>query len=129
MACTQSACSATSLAHKHVSPSCSQIRRIRRSANTRPSVAEARRHGWTFPYLYDETQDVARAFSAACTPDTFVFDGERRLVYRGQLDDSRPRNDLPVTAADVRAAVDAVLAGRPVDPDQRPSIGCSIKWR
>ena len=79
-------------------------------------VAEARRHGWTFPYLYDETQDVARAFSAACTPDTFVFDGERRLVYRGQLDDSRPRNDLPVTAADVRAAVDAVLAGRPVTP-------------
>jgi peroxiredoxin len=92
-------------------------------------VAEARRHGWTFPYLYDETQDVARAFSAACTPDTFVFDGERRLVYRGQLDDSRPGNDLPVTAADVRAAVDAVLAGRPVDPDQRPSIGCGIKWR
>jgi peroxiredoxin len=92
-------------------------------------VAQARRHGWTFPYLYDETQDVARAFSAACTPDTFVFDGERRLVYRGQLDDSRPRNDLPVTAADVRAAVDAVLAGRPVDPDQRPSIGCGIKWR
>jgi hypothetical protein len=92
-------------------------------------VAEGRRHGWTFPYLYDETQDVARAYSAACTPDTFVFDGERRLVYRGQLDDSRPRNDLPVTAADVRAAVDAVLAGRPVDPDQRPSIGCGIKWR
>jgi len=92
-------------------------------------VAEARRHDWTFPYLYDQTQDVARAFSAACTPDTFVFDGERRLVYRGQLDDSRPRNDLPVTAADVRAAVDAVVAGRPVDPDQRPSIGCGIKWR
>ena len=92
-------------------------------------VAEVRRHGWTFPYLYDETQDVARAFSAACTPDTSVFEGGRRLVYRGQLDDSRPRNDLPVTAADVRAAVDAVLAGRPVDPDQRPSIGCGIKWR
>src|SRR6201992_509342 len=92
-------------------------------------VAEARRHGWTFPYLYDETQDVARSFSAACTPDTFVFDAERRLVYRGQLDDSRPRNDLPVTAADVRAAVDAVLAGRPVASDQRPSIGCGIKWR
>jgi peroxiredoxin len=92
-------------------------------------VAEAQRHGWTFPYLYDETQDVARAFSAACTPDTFVFDGERRLVYRGQLDDSRPRNDLPVTAADVRAAVDAVLAGEPVDADQRASIGCGIKWR
>jgi len=92
-------------------------------------VAEARRHGWTFPYLYDETQDVARAYSAACTPDTFVFDGERRLVYRGQLDDSRPKNDLPVTAADVRVAVEAVLAGRPVDTDQRPSIGCGIKWR
>lgn len=92
-------------------------------------VAEARAHGWTFPYLYDETQDVARAFSAACTPDTFVFDGERRLVYRGQLDDSRPGNGRPVTAADVRAAVDAVLAGRPVNPEQRPSIGCGIKWR
>ena len=73
-------------------------------------VAEARRHGWTFPYLYDETQDVARAYSAACTPDTFVFDGERRLVYRGQLDDSRPRNDLPV---------DAVLAG----PRSTPTSG------
>ncbi|MFC5993010.1 thioredoxin family protein [Pseudonocardia hispaniensis] len=92
-------------------------------------VTEAARHGWTFPYLYDETQDVARAFSAACTPDTFVFDGERRLVYRGQLDDARRGNDLPVTAADVRAAVDAVLAGRPVDPEQKPSIGCGIKWR
>src|ERR1700761_4850438 len=92
-------------------------------------VVEARAHGWTFPYLYDETQDVARAFSAACTPDTFVFDGERHLVYRGQLDDSRPKNDLPVTAADVRAAVDAVLAGRPVESDQRPSIGCGINWR
>lgn len=92
-------------------------------------AAEARRHGWTFPYLYDESQDVARAYSAACTPDTFVFDGARRLVYRGQLDGSRPRNDLPVTAAAVRAAVDAVLAGKPVDLDQRPSIGCGIKWR
>jgi peroxiredoxin len=92
-------------------------------------AAEAGRHGWTFSYLYDETQDVARAFSAACTPDTFVFDGDRHLVYRGQLDNSRPGNDLPVTAADVRAAVDAVLAGQPVDTDQRPSIGCGIKWR
>ncbi len=89
----------------------------------------AERHGWTFRYLYDETQEVARAYSAACTPDTFVFDEERRLVYRGQLDDSRPGNGKPVTCADVRAAVDAVLAGRPVDPDQRPSIGCGIKWR
>lgn len=90
---------------------------------------EAARHGWTFPYLYDESQRVALAYSAACTPDTFVFDGQRRLVYRGQLDDSRPRNGLPVTAADVRAAVDAVLAGRPVAAEQRPSIGCGIKWR
>lgn len=92
-------------------------------------VTEAQGHGWTFPYLYDESQDVARAYSAACTPDTFVFDGQRRLVYRGQLDDSRPKNDLPVTGADVRAAVDAVLAGQPVGADQRPSIGCGIKWR
>jgi peroxiredoxin len=91
--------------------------------------AEAGRHGWTFPYLFDATQDVARAFSAACTPDTFVFDRDRRLVYRGQLDDARPRNSAPVTGADVRAAVAAVLAGEPVDPDQKPSIGCSIKWR
>ena len=89
----------------------------------------ARDYGWTFRYLYDESQDVARAYSAACTPDTFVFDGERRLVYRGQLDNSRPGNDLPVTGADVRAAVDAVLGGRPVAAEQRPSIGCGIKWR
>jgi peroxiredoxin len=90
---------------------------------------EAGRQGWTFRYLYDESQDVARAYSAACTPDTFVFDADRLLVYRGQLDDSRPRNDHPVTCADVRAAVDAVLAGRPVDLDQVPSLGCGIKWR
>ncbi|MGI9001813.1 MAG: thioredoxin family protein [Pseudonocardia sp.] len=92
-------------------------------------VTEAVRHGWEFPYLYDESQDVARAYSAACTPDTFVFDGARKLVYRGQLDDARRGNDRPVTAADVRAAVDAVLAGEPVDADQKPSIGCGIKWR
>jgi peroxiredoxin len=92
-------------------------------------VAEAARHGWVFPYLFDESQDVARAYSAVCTPDNFLFDGARRLVYRGQLDDARRRNDLPVTAADVRAAVDAVLAGRPVAQDQKPSIGCGIKWR
>jgi peroxiredoxin len=90
---------------------------------------QAARHGWTFPYLYDESQQVALAYSAMCTPDTFIFDGERRLVYRGQLDDARPRNDRPVTTADVRAAVDAVLAGTPVPPDQRPSLGCGIKWK
>ncbi len=92
-------------------------------------VVEAARHGWEFPYLHDESQDVARAYSAVCTPDNFVFDGDRRLVYRGQLDAARPGNDIPVTAADLRAAVDAVLSGRPVAPEQHPSIGCSIKWR
>jgi peroxiredoxin len=90
---------------------------------------EAARHGWTFPYLYDESQQVALAYSAACTPDTFVFDGQRRLMYRGQLDGARPGNDKPVTAADIRAAVDAVLAGTPVPADQIPAMGCGIKWK
>ena len=90
---------------------------------------QAARHGWTFPYLYDKSQHVALAYSAACTPDTFVFDGQRRLVYRGQLDGARPGNDMPVTAADVRAAVDAVLAGTPVPADQLPAMGCGIKWK
>jgi peroxiredoxin len=90
---------------------------------------EAARQGWAFPYLYDETQEVAHAYRAACTPDLFLFDGDRRLVYRGQLDASRPGNGLPVTGADLRAAVDAVLAGRPVPEDQRPSLGCNIKWK
>ena len=84
--------------------------------------------GWEFPYLFDATQDVARAFSAACTPDFFIFDGDRRLVYRGQLDGSRPGGDVPVTGDDLRAAVEAVLDGRPVSDEQRPSIGCNIKW-
>ncbi len=90
---------------------------------------EAREAGYTFPYLYDETQEVAKAYSAACTPDFFLFDAGRALVYRGQLDDSRPSNGLPVTGESLRTAIDAVLAGRPVPEDQRPSIGCSIKWR
>jgi peroxiredoxin len=85
--------------------------------------------GWTFPYLYDATQKVAHAYRAACTPDFFLFDGGGRLAYRGQFDDSRPRNDLPVTGRDLRAALDAVLAGRAVPPEQTPSIGCSIKWK
>jgi len=85
--------------------------------------------GFVFPYLYDESQETARAYSAACTPDFFLFDDSRRLVYRGQLDDSRPSNGKPVTGRDLRAAIDAVLAGRPVDQNQRPSIGCNIKWR
>jgi peroxiredoxin len=90
---------------------------------------EAQRQGWTFPYLFDDTQQVAAAYRAACTPDFFLFDGDRRLVYRGQLDGSRPGNGVPVTGADLRAAVDAVLAGRAVSDDQWPSLGCNIKWK
>jgi peroxiredoxin len=85
--------------------------------------------GLVFPFCYDESQDVARAYAAACTPDFFLFDQGRRLVYRGQLDDSRPGNGKPVTGADLRIAVDAVLAGRDVAGDQRPSLGCNIKWK
>ncbi len=88
--------------------------------------------GFVFPYCYDESQEVARAYSAACTPDLFLFDSAargRRLVYRGQLDDSRPGSNKPVTGADLRAALDAVIGGREVDGDQRPSIGCNIKWK
>lgn len=85
--------------------------------------------GYPFPYLYDETQEVAKAYQAACTPDFYVFDRDRKLVYRGQMDGSRPGNSLPVTGSDLRAALDAVLAGRPVPGDQRPSMGCNIKWK
>ncbi len=91
--------------------------------------AEAEEFGYTFPYLVDEDQQVAKAFRAACTPDLFLFDGGGRLAYRGQFDDSRPKNDLPVTGADLVAAAEAVLEGRPAPPDQRPSIGCNIKWK
>jgi peroxiredoxin len=90
---------------------------------------EVRSAGYTFPYLFDDSQAVAKAYHAACTPDFFLFDRGRRLVYRGQFDDSRPGNERPVTGADLRAAVDAVLAGRPVSADQRPSVGCGIKWK
>jgi peroxiredoxin len=90
---------------------------------------EAREAGYAFPYLFDETQEVAKAYAAACTPDFFLFDADRALVYRGQLDDSRPRNGLPITGKDLRAAIEAVLSGEPVSDDQRASIGCSIKWR
>lgn len=90
---------------------------------------QARQLGFTFPYLYDETQEVARAYDATCTPDFFLFDSGLKLVYRGQLDSSRPGNDIPVTGKDLRAALDAVTAGKPVNSDQRPSIGCNIKWK
>ena len=89
----------------------------------------ARERGFTFPYLYDETQDVAKRYHAACTPDFFVFDENRRLVYRGQMDDSRPGNDVPITGADLRAALDAVLEGEAVPGRQKPSMGCNIKWK
>ena len=90
---------------------------------------EARQQGFSFPYLYDESQGVARAFHAACTPEFYVFDKAGKLAYRGQFDDSRPNSGKPVTGSDVRAAVDALLAGKTPNPDQRPSIGCSIKWK
>jgi len=85
--------------------------------------------GFDFPYCYDQSQEVAKAYHAACTPDFFLFDRDRRLAYRGQFDDSRPKNDLPITGRDLRAAIDDVLAGRAVSVAQRPSIGCNIKWK
>jgi peroxiredoxin len=85
--------------------------------------------GFDFPVCYDENQAVAKSYAAACTPDFYLFDREQKLVYRGQIDDSRPSNGKPVTGADLRAAIDAVLAGRPVNQDQRPSLGCNIKWK
>lgn len=92
-------------------------------------VEEVRQIGYTFPYLYDETQSVAKAYRAACTPDLYVFDKDRKLAYRGQFDASRPGNGVPVTGSDLRAALDAVLAGKPPLADQKPSIGCNIKWK
>lgn len=90
---------------------------------------EKEQFGYPFPYLFDATQEVAKAYKAACTPDFFLFDADHQLVYRGQFDDSRPGNDEPITGADLRAAVDAVLDGKPVPEDQQPSIGCNIKWK
>ncbi len=89
----------------------------------------AQEQGFTFPYLYDETQEVAKAYDAACTPDFYLFDSEKKLVYRGQMDDSRPGNDIPVTGNDLRAALDALLINSPIDPLQKPSLGCNIKWK
>jgi peroxiredoxin len=90
---------------------------------------EVQERGYTYPYLYDVTQETARAFRAACTPDFFLFDRHHKLVYRGQLDDSRPGSDIPVTGEDLRAALDLVLDGQPVSEAQKPSIGCNIKWK
>jgi peroxiredoxin len=91
--------------------------------------AQAQRNSFTFHYLYDETQEVARAYNAVCTPDFFLFDADLKLVYRGQLDASRPGNGVPVDGRDLRAAIDAMMAGKPVAAEQRPSIGCGIKWK
>ncbi len=91
--------------------------------------AEVKSAGYTFPYLYDETQTVAKAYRAACTPDIFLFDGGQKLVYRGQFDESRPDQRAPVTGRDLRAALDAVLGGKSVAKDQKPGIGCNIKWK
>ena len=90
---------------------------------------EVRSRGYTFPYLYDETQETAKAYRAACTPDFYVFDRQRRLFYRGQMDDSRPDSGVPVTGADLRAALDAVLTAKPAPEKQKPSLGCNIKWK
>ena len=92
-------------------------------------VHESEQRGYTFPYLFDETQEVAKIYGAACTPDFYLFDGSRKLVYRGQLDESRPNSGVPVTGEDLRKAIDALLESHPLPQSQRPSIGCNIKWR
>ena len=92
-------------------------------------VDEVANAGYTFPYLFDESQETAKAYHAACTPDLFLFDKDRKLVYRGQFDDSRPGNNIPLSGRDIRAAVNAVLAGKDVSTEQHPSIGCNIKWK
>ncbi len=104
---------------------------VERFPEDRPEMMAkvARQRGFSFAYLYDEAQEVAKAYHAACTPDFFLFDQERKLVYRGQMDDSRPGNNVPVTGNDLRAALDAVLAGKEVSEPQKPSMGCNIKWK
>lgn len=90
---------------------------------------DAEKFGYPFPYLYDETQEVAKAYKAACTPDFFLFDGDHKLVYRGQFDEARPNTDIRPTGKDLRDATDKLLAGQPIPADQKPSIGCNIKWK
>lgn len=89
----------------------------------------AAQNGFNFPYLYDESQSIAKAYDAACTPDFYLFDANLRCIYRGQLDDSRPGNGIPVNGLDLRRAINALLAGRPIDQNQKPSLGCNIKWK
>ena len=90
---------------------------------------EARKHHFSFPYLYDETQAIAKAYNAACTPDFYLFDNDLKCVYRGQFDDSRPGNNIPITGRDLTAALDNLLAGKAINPEQKPSLGCNIKWK
>ncbi len=90
---------------------------------------KASEEDYTFPYLYDETQKVAKAYDAACTPDFYLFDADLKLVYRGQLDDSRPGNGIPLTGKDLKTAMDALLEGKPINEEQKPSLGCNIKWK
>ncbi len=92
-------------------------------------VEESNRRGYTFPYLYDETQEVARAYNAVCTPDFFLFDSDRRLVYRGQFDNARPGNKEPINGADLRRALDATCSGEEIEGEQKPAVGCNIKWK
>ncbi len=108
---------------------CSNDVRTHPSDGPLPMAQTAKVQGWSFPYLHDEDQSVARAFNAACTPDFFLFDAAHELAYRGQLDGSRPGNGIPVTGEDIRAAVEAILAGRAPSAKQLPSMGCNIKWR
>ena len=123
------------LGHDYASRSVAIVAISSNDVNTNPADSpdglkeQAETFGFTFPYVYDESQAVAQAYKAACTPDFFLFDSDFRLVYRGQFDDSRPGNDIPVTGKDLRAAIDLVLAGEPVPTDQRPSVGCNIKWK
>ena len=123
------------LGHDYVSKGVGIVAISANSIKTHPQdgpehlKAMAETLGFNFPYCYDADQSVAKAYTAACTPDFFLFDGDRKLVYRGQLDDSRPSNDKPVNGADLRAAIDQVFAGQSVSPDQKPSIGCNIKWK
>ena len=120
---------------RHCQPGVVGGDRGRRAAEAHPADAPdklaemAKELGFLFPFCYDESQETAKAYTAACTPDIFLFDAKQELAYRGQLDDSRPGNDKPSNGKDLRAAIDAVLAGQPVNPDQKPSIGCNIKWK
>ncbi|MBX7098637.1 MAG: thioredoxin family protein [Myxococcaceae bacterium] len=122
------------LAHRAVDSGLSVVAINANSTRTHPQDGPehmkslAQKEGWRFPFLFDETQDVARAFQAVCTPDLFLFDARRSLAYRGQFDDSRPSNGVPVTGKDLGAALDQVLAGKAPAPEQRASIGCNIKW-